>query len=96
MGGLLARPVEHDADRALVLVLEQQDDGAEEVRVEQVRRRDQELTGERLGGRLLGAHRRAALRATRERTTTEAATWAESEMRGVGRRLWSRGKRCVG
>ena len=44
----LDRPVEDDTERALVAVLQHQDDGPREVRVAQVRRRDQQPPPHRL------------------------------------------------
>ena len=41
------RPVQHDPHRSLVVVLDDEDDRAREVRIEQRRRRDQELAAER-------------------------------------------------
>ena len=43
----VARPVEHDAERALVAVLEHEHDGAVEVRVDEGRRRDQQAAAQR-------------------------------------------------
>ena len=42
-GRPVRRPVEHDTERTFAVVLEHEHDGAEEVRVLEIRRRDEEL-----------------------------------------------------